>query len=107
WQPYPLNSARSIIALAPPRACLSQPLERTLPPDISSDTVALLKWGLLLETDTSFPINSTIKPCSSFFCNSLSIAHPHKPENLIAREALRKQHEQLLRLSSASSEYQA
>src|SRR5690606_41663306 len=82
WQPYPLHSARSIIALAPPRACLSQPLERTLPPDISSDTrsfivwlqsmfasimrsttsaVALLKWGLLLETDTSFPINSTIK----------------------------------------------
>src|SRR5690606_12882075 len=30
-----------------------------------------------------------------------------KPENLIAREALRKQHEQLLRLSRVGSEYQA
>src|SRR5690554_5923264 len=64
----------------------------------------VIEWSLLLDADTSFPINNTLKPCNSFFCNPLNIAHPHKPKNLIAREALRKQHEQLLRLSSASYE---
>src|SRR5690606_32063585 len=105
---------------APPKTRLSQPRDRVLPPETSwvisflmdwlqsmlasiirstTSTVALLKYGLLLEMDGSFPINSTIKPSSSFFCCSLSIGHSHQVQDLFVGEAFREQHQQVVVLS--------